>query len=81
MLAQRARGEEEAIITVARKEQLKSMKAKSISIHQCAILAAGALNFDVDRPASVIVLWSEIHSAFGFLENISCGMSLPRYRA
>ncbi|MFP1482690.1 mechanosensitive ion channel domain-containing protein [Escherichia coli] len=26
---------------------------------------------------SVIVLWSEIHSAFGFLKIFRCGMSLP----
>ncbi len=81
MLAQRARGEEEAHHQVARKGQLKSMKAKSISMPSGAVLTAGALNFDVDRPAFGHVLWSEIHSAFGFLENISLWESLPRYRA
>ncbi len=81
MLAQRARGEEEAHHHIARKEQLKSMKAKSISMPSVAILAAGALNFDVDRPAFGHWLWSEIHSAFGFLENISLWDALPRYRA
>ncbi len=71
MLAQRARGEEEAHHHSSPEEQLKSMKAKSISMPSVRNPCAGALNFDVDRPAFGHCAVVRIHSAFGFLENIS----------
>ncbi|HAY8685151.1 TPA: miniconductance mechanosensitive channel MscM [Shigella flexneri] len=72
MLAQRARGEEEAhhhsspegAIEVDESEvDLDAISAQSLRLVR-SILMLIALR-------SVIVLWSEIHSAFGFLENIS----------
>ncbi|MBS6490286.1 MAG: miniconductance mechanosensitive channel MscM, partial [Citrobacter freundii] len=72
MLAQRARGEEEAhhhsspegAIEVDESEvDLDAISAQSLRLVRSILMLIALL--------SVIVLWSEIHSAFGFLENIS----------
>nr|MBA2816499.1 miniconductance mechanosensitive channel MscM [Candidatus Pantoea persica] len=70
MLANRARNEEEEEAGAANAEpdveepiiDLDAISAQSLRL-VCSILTLLAL-------VSVIVLWSEIHSAFGFLENI-----------
>ncbi|TKU93247.1 miniconductance mechanosensitive channel MscM [Citrobacter sp. wls620] len=72
MLAQRARGEEEpahstsleGTIDVDESEvDLDAISAQSLRLVRSILMLIALL--------SVIVLWSEIHSAFGFLENIS----------
>ncbi|MBV4368560.1 miniconductance mechanosensitive channel MscM [Erwinia phyllosphaerae] len=69
ILAQRAKGEEEATATQSSETDvdepvidLDAISARSLRLVR-SILTLIAL-------VSVIVLWSEIHSAFGFLENI-----------
>ena len=71
ILAQRAKGEEDATATQNNSEALEvdepvidldAISAQSLRLVR-SILTLIAL-------VSVIVLWSEIHSAFGFLENI-----------
>lgn len=71
ILAQRAKGEEEAVTPQANSDTLEveepvidldAISAQSLRLVR-SILTLLAL-------ISVIVLWSEIHSAFGFLENI-----------
>ena len=72
MLAQRARGEEEpahstslegAIDIDESEVDLDAISAQSLRLVRSILMLIALL--------SVIVLWSEIHSAFGFLENIS----------
>ncbi|QMN74080.1 miniconductance mechanosensitive channel MscM [Citrobacter freundii] len=72
MLAQRARGEEEpphstslegAIDVDESEVDLDAISAQSLRLVRSILMLIALL--------SVIVLWSEIHSAFGFLENIS----------
>ena len=72
ILAQRARGEEEqahststeGAIEVDESElDLDAISAQSLRLVRSILMLIALL--------SVIVLWSEIHSAFGFLENIS----------
>ncbi|MCX0501580.1 miniconductance mechanosensitive channel MscM [Erwinia billingiae] len=71
ILAQRAKGEEEAVAHQSNSDTLEveepvidldAISAQSLRLVR-SILTLVAL-------ISVIVLWSEIHSAFGFLENI-----------
>jgi len=71
ILAQRAKGEEEAVTSQTNSDTLEveepvidldAISAQSLRLVR-SILTLIAL-------ISVIVLWSEIHSAFGFLENI-----------
>ncbi|EEI7190012.1 miniconductance mechanosensitive channel MscM [Salmonella enterica] len=72
MLAQRARGEEEpahsssleGAVDIDESEiDLDAISAQSLRLVRSILMLIALL--------SVIVLWSEIHSAFGFLENIS----------
>ena len=72
ILAQRARGEEEqahststeGTVEVDESElDLDAISAQSLRLVRSLLMLIALL--------SVIVLWSEIHSAFGFLENIS----------
>ncbi|MBV8042727.1 miniconductance mechanosensitive channel MscM [Pluralibacter sp.] len=72
MLAQRARGEEEphhasslegSAETDIGEVDLDTISAQSLRLVRSILMLIALL--------SVIVLWSEIHSAFGFLENIS----------
>lgn len=72
MLAQRARGEEEpphstslegAVDVDESEVDLDAISAQSLRLVRSILMLIALL--------SVIVLWSEIHSAFGFLENIS----------
>ena len=72
MLAQRARGEEEpahstslegAVEVDESEVDLDAISAQSLRLVRSILMLIALL--------SVIVLWSEIHSAFGFLENIS----------
>ncbi|WP_312457500.1 miniconductance mechanosensitive channel MscM [Pseudescherichia sp.] len=72
ILAQRARGEEEqahststeGAVEVDESElDLDAISAQSLRLVRSILMLIALL--------SVIVLWSEIHSAFGFLENIS----------
>ncbi|WP_312416531.1 miniconductance mechanosensitive channel MscM [Pseudescherichia sp.] len=72
ILAQRARGEEEqahststeGAVEVDESElDLDAISAQSLRLVRSLLMLIALL--------SVIVLWSEIHSAFGFLENIS----------
>ncbi|WP_313488764.1 miniconductance mechanosensitive channel MscM [Pseudescherichia sp.] len=72
ILAQRARGEEEqahststeGVVEVDESElDLDAISAQSLRLVRSILMLIALL--------SVIVLWSEIHSAFGFLENIS----------
>ncbi|QCT19564.1 miniconductance mechanosensitive channel MscM [Jejubacter calystegiae] len=72
MLAQRARGEEEAThphSTEGNQEieepvvDLDTISAQSLRLVRSVLMLIALV--------SVILLWSEIHSAFGFLENIS----------
>ncbi|WP_024547701.1 miniconductance mechanosensitive channel MscM [Siccibacter turicensis] len=71
ILAQRARGEEEpphtlstegALEVEASELDLDTISAQSLRLVRSILMLIALL--------SVIVLWSEIHSAFGFLENI-----------
>lgn len=82
MLAQRARGEEEpphstsleGTIDVDESEvDLDAISAQSLRLVRSILMLIALL--------SVIVLWSEIHSAFGFWKTSRCGMSPPRCRA
>lgn len=72
MLAQRARGEEEAHHNTSlegspevdiSEVDLDTLSAQSLRLVRSILMLIALV--------SVIVLWSEIHSAFGFLENIS----------
>jgi potassium efflux system protein len=81
ILAQRAKGEDETphststegSVEIDEKElDLDAISVQSLRLVRSILMLIALL--------SVIVLWSEIHSAFGFLENISCGMSPPRCR-
>ena len=72
MLAQRARGEEEPQHTSSTEGlpevdisevDLDTLSAQSLRLVRSILMLIALV--------SVIVLWSEIHSAFGFLENIS----------
>jgi len=73
ILAQRARGEEEPAhshstegsseIIEEQEVDLDTISAQSLRLVRSILMLIALL--------SVIVLWSEIHSAFGFLENIS----------
>ena len=72
ILAQRARGEEEpahntslegAVEIDESEVDLDTISAQSLRLVRSILMLIALL--------SVIVLWSEIHSAFGFLENIS----------
>ncbi|ELN2738352.1 miniconductance mechanosensitive channel MscM [Pluralibacter gergoviae] len=72
MLAQRARGEEENQYPISMEGlpevditevDLDTLSAQSLRLVRSILMLIALL--------SVIILWSEIHSAFGFLENIS----------
>lgn len=72
ILAQRARGEDEpvhvsspegAVETEVSEVDLDAISTQSLRLVRSLLMLIALL--------SVIVLWSEIHSAFGFLENIS----------
>ena len=72
MLAQRARGEEENQYPISMEGlpevditevDLDTLSAQSLRLVRSILMLIALV--------SVIVLWSEIHSAFGFLENIS----------
>ncbi|MBF3321036.1 hypothetical protein ISU69_18255, partial [Leptospira borgpetersenii serovar Hardjo-bovis] len=72
ILAQRARGEEEpphghstegSVEVDVAELDLDAISAQSLRLVRSILTLIALL--------SVIVLWSEIHSAFGFLENIS----------
>ncbi|MCL0251320.1 miniconductance mechanosensitive channel MscM, partial [Escherichia coli] len=72
ILAQRARGEDEpvhvsspegSVETEVSEVDLDAISTQSLRLVRSLLMLIALL--------SVIVLWSEIHSAFGFLENIS----------
>lgn len=82
MLAQRARGEEEpahssspeGAVDIDESEiDLDAISAQSLRLVRSILMLIALL--------SVIVLWSEIHSAFGFWRIFRCGMSPLRCKA
>lgn len=81
ILAQRAKGEDETPHSTSTEGSVeideKELDLDAISVQSLrpvrSILMLIAL-------LSVIVLWSEIHSAFGFWRTFPCGMSPPRCR-
>ncbi|MTH47084.1 miniconductance mechanosensitive channel MscM [Intestinirhabdus alba] len=72
MLAQRARGEEDALHTSSLEGTVEIDESEvdldAISVQSLRLVRSILMLIAL---VSVIVLWSEIHSAFGFLENIS----------
>ena len=71
MLAHRARGEEEAHATSlegSAEQEVSEVNLDTISEQSLRLVRSILMLIAL---VSVIILWSEIHSAFGFLENIS----------
>ena len=73
ILAQRARGEEEAAHSHSNEGSSETIEEPEIDLDTISVQSLRLVRSILMLIAllSVIVLWSEIHSAFGFLENIT----------
>jgi potassium efflux system protein len=73
ILAQRARGEEEAAHAHSTEGSAEAIEEPEIDLDTISVQSLRLVRSILMLIAllSVIVLWSEIHSAFGFLENIT----------